>query len=89
LLNWGYTYDDALKIQKRQYEKDKYLQLMDLKDGYSKKRMIEIIKDRASYLLSRGATLNNPHIPEGYLSNLIKIEGNYPQTLRNLVRKEI
>jgi hypothetical protein len=39
---------------------------MDLDDGYSLSRMVEILADRWMYLTKRGSTLNNPHIPARY-----------------------
>lgn len=43
---------------------------MDLPDGYSPKRMLEILRLRARYLLDRGSTLNNPHIPKRFFATL-------------------
>jgi len=82
-----YTYQDAKTIQKRQYNKSKYLQLQDLDTGYSPKRMLEIVRDRAKYLMERGSTLNNPHIPFSYFNGWQKIRRNHAQTLRQLVEE--
>jgi len=46
----------------------KYRKLMDLQDGYSAQRMLEILRRRCQYLLLRGATLNNPSIPSAHFS---------------------
>lgn len=82
-----YTYDDAKAIQKMQYKKKQYLQLQDLDQGYSPKRMLEIVKDRAQYLIERGSTLNNPHIPFGYFEGWAEITDNHAAQLRIMVRE--
>lgn len=81
-----YTYEDAKAIQKQQYSKQKYLELQDLKSGYSPERMLEILKDRAQYLIERGSTLNNPHIPFSYFNGWVEITQNHAEQLRDMVR---
>lgn len=81
----AYTYEDAKYIQKGQYEKSKYLDLQDLESGYSPKRMLEIVKDRAKYVMERGSTLNNPHIPFSYFKEWEEITDSHAQRLRFLV----
>ena len=81
-----YTYDDAKAIQKMQYKKEQYLQLQDLEQGYSPKRMLEIVKDRVQYLIERGSTLNNPHIPFTYFDGWTEITKNHARQLRIMVR---
>lgn len=81
----SYSYDDAKSIQKMQYKKEKYLQLQDLESGYSPARMLEIIKDRTRYLIKRGSTLNNPHIPFSYFEGWVEITNNHAQQLRTMV----
>ncbi|MEL6441655.1 MAG: hypothetical protein AAFQ80_20675 [Cyanobacteria bacterium J06621_8] len=61
-----YSLEDAKSIQKRQYSTNKYIELQDIGNGYSKNRMLQILQDRATYLMKRGSTLNNPHIPGSY-----------------------
>jgi hypothetical protein len=80
-----YTLDDAKSLQKKQYTSTQYQQLMDIKGGYSKVRMLEIMKDRATYLMARGSTLNNPHIPLSYFDGWVRIEENHADELRALV----
>lgn len=80
-----YTYEDAKRIQKRQYSKTTYLALQDLESGYSPNRMLEIIRDRANYLMKRGSTLNNPHIPLSYFKNWLEITKDHAAILRQLV----
>jgi len=82
-----YTYGDAKSIQKMQYKKKQYIQLQDLEQGYSPKRMLEIVKDRAQYLIERGSTLNNPHIPFTYFDGWTEITKNHAEQLRIMVRE--
>lgn len=82
-----YTYGDAKAIQKMQYKKKQYIQLQDLEQGYSPKRMLEIVKDRAQYLIERGSTLNNPHIPFTYFDGWTEITKNHAEQLRIMVRE--
>ncbi|MEA1972468.1 MAG: hypothetical protein U9N34_04135 [Candidatus Cloacimonadota bacterium] len=82
-----YTYEDAKAIQKLQYKKEKYLELQDLEHGYSSKRMLKIVKDRAQSLIERGSTLNNPHIPFSYFDGWKEITKDHAEQLRTMVRK--
>lgn len=82
-----YSYKDVRRIQKKQYKKDKYLALQDIKGGYSSNRMLEILSDRAKYLMERGSTLNNPHIPASYFSDWEEITDNHAKRLRELVKQ--
>jgi len=82
-----YTYEDAKRLQKMQYKKKKYLALQDLDKGYSPERMLEILKDRAKYLVERGSTLNNPHIPFSYFKGWTEITENHSEQLREMVKK--
>jgi len=81
-----YSYEDAKGLQKNQYKKEKYIELQDIDNGYSPERMLEILQDRAKYLVERGSTLNNPHIPFTYFNGWIEITDNHAQVLRGLVR---
>ena len=83
----SYSFEDARKLQKKQYNKDKYIKLQDFENGYSPKRMLEILQDRAKYLVERGSTLNNPHIPYSYFDGWQEITDNHAQVLRELVRE--
>lgn len=82
-----YNYDDAKAIQKMQYNKVQYLNLQDLNQGYSPERMLEIVKDRVQYLIERGSTLNNPHIPFSYFEGWVEITNNHAEQLRIMVRE--
>jgi len=80
-----YDYKDAQSIQKKQYSKSRYIALQDVDGGYSPTRMLEILSDRAKYLIERGSTLNNPHIPARYFNGWEEITQNHAQRLRQLV----
>jgi len=85
----SYSIEDAKSIQKRQYSTNKYLELQDTKSGYSKDRMLNILKDRATYLMERGGTLNNPHIPGSYFKEWEEITENHAARLREMVHDYI
>jgi len=81
-----YTYEDAKGLQKNQYSRSEYRELEDIPGGYSPERMLEMLRDRAKYLVQRGSTLNNPHIPFRYFNGWVEITENHAETLRSLVR---
>ena len=64
----AYALEDAKALYKQQWKKDEYLAKMDLPNGYTPNRMLEILRLRARYLLDRGSTLNNPHIPKSFFA---------------------
>lgn len=84
-----YTLADAQTLHKRQYSITEYREKMDLGLGYSPERMLSIFKDRAQYLVRRGATLNNPHIPASYFDGWEHLTENHAQRLRELVVEAI
>lgn len=84
-----YTYEDAKKLHKNQYNRAQYEELKDVEGGYSPVRMLQIFKARLTYITQRGSTLNNPHIPLSYFEPLFKIEENFQEKLRELVRAEL
>ncbi|MCT7978021.1 hypothetical protein [Laspinema olomoucense] len=84
-----YTLKDANKLHKRQYSMEEYLSKMDLKPGYSPERMLAILQDRCQYLIERGSTLNNPHIPASYFKGWERIANNHAQRLRELVAEAL
>jgi len=81
-----YSLTDAKALHKQQYSQTEYEEFMDEDNGYSPKRMLEILKDRCEYLLRRGSTLNNPHIPKNFIANWEQITRNHPEELRRLVK---
>ncbi len=84
-----YSLTDAQQIQKRQYPQQKYRALQDVSDGYSPARMLEILQDRVRYLVERGSTLNNPHIPESYFAGWERITNDHAARLRQMVKQSI
>jgi hypothetical protein len=68
-----FTRAAAWNLQKKQLTTADYKRLADVTlDGdssptaFSRRRMTELVLLRVRYLLQRGATLNNPHIPNSY-----------------------
>lgn len=84
-----YTLAEANSIQKKQYKIKEYKELMDVDDGYSPETMLKIFQDRCRYLLSRGATLNNPHIPASYFKGWERITKNHSEKLIKLVNQAL
>lgn len=85
----SFSLEDARRIHKKQLRVDEYRELMDLEDGYSRERMLEILGRRAHYVVSRGATLNNPHIPKSYFEGWERITHNHAARLRELVTEAL
>jgi hypothetical protein len=81
-----YTLRDAKKLQKNQYSAAEYKAKMDSENGYTPGRMLDIFKERIKYVIERGATLNNPHIPADYFKSWTVISEDYAVTIRSLVR---
>ncbi|UWR03767.1 hypothetical protein K3740_03445 [Ruegeria conchae] len=84
-----YSLEDAQALHKKQLSKAEYLRLLDRPDGYSKERMLEILKMRCVYVVERGSTLNNPHIPKNVLEKFPKITEDHAERLRELVRQSL
>lgn len=83
-----YTTDDAKAIMKMQWTAKQYRDNADMANGgYSRARMLMVLQERCGYVIRRGATLNNPGIPNTYLGKLERIERNHAATLRRLVRQ--
>jgi hypothetical protein len=80
-----YSLEDARKLQKKQYNTKRYFELMDQSEGYSPERMLKILQERCGYLIQRGSTLNNPHIPGSFFSGWEKITVDHASRLRELV----
>ncbi|MGO3358599.1 MAG: hypothetical protein ACTILK_06335 [Bifidobacterium crudilactis] len=81
-----YSLADAMSIMKKQWTVAQYRQQQDKTCGYSLSRMIEILQYRAQYVIARGSTLNNPHIPQSYFAGMTHITDDPSITLRNMVR---
>jgi len=84
-----YVLTDARRIHKQQYSAAEYKAKMDVKDGYSPTRMLDILRERARYLILRGSTLNNPHIPGSYFKHWTKITEDHAEALRRMVLEAI
>lgn len=82
-----YTYDDARGLHKRQLRRQEYTDLEDVLGGYSQDRMLKIFRDRARYLIERGSTLNNPHIPASYFNGWPRITKDHAAVLVRMVRE--
>jgi hypothetical protein len=81
-----YSLEDAKSIMKRQWRVSDYKAKQDLSNGYSPKRMMEMLQERCTYVIHRGGTLNNPKIPKSYFKNWEKITEDHAERLRKLVR---
>ena len=82
----SYTIEDAKYIQKKQYKQAEYIEMQDLDNGYSPEKMLQILRERAEYIIQRGSTLNNPHIPFSYFKGWKQIKENHAEELRVLVK---
>lgn len=82
-----YTLADARALQKNQMSASEYAARMDVDGGYSPERMLEFVKERVRYLIERGSTLNNPHIPAGFIQTWPEIRADHAQALRDHVRE--
>ena len=55
----------------RRFTAPLYRALMDRDDGFSPEMMLTLLQERCRYLLDRGSTRNNPHIPQTRLRVLV------------------
>lgn len=86
----SFSVEDARLIMKNQWRAAQYRAQADVSETrFSRVRMVKLLQQRCAYVIRRGATLNNPHIPERYLSaqGLERIERDHAATLRRLVRR--
>ena len=84
-----YSLEDAKALQKQQLSRNEYHEMMDLEGGYSVGRMLDLLKLRCSYVIRRGSTLNNPHIPKVVLERFPVITSEHAAELRKLVAQEL
>lgn len=93
-----YSLEDVKFLMKKQYSITEYRDRMDILEvinnknepiAYSPEKMLEFLKDRCEYLLNRGSTLNNPHIPASYFHGWEPITTNHAQHLRALVTQTL
>jgi hypothetical protein len=77
---------DARRLMKNQYGAAKYDSATDLSGGgYSRTAMLTMLRERCEYLIRRGSTLNNPHIPASYFAGWERITEDHAARLRELV----
>lgn len=78
---------EAERIMKKQWTADQYKTNADLPGGmFSREAMLTMLQARCEYVIRRGATLNNPHIPEKYLRDRLEpIFKDHASTVRRLV----
>lgn len=77
---------DARRLMKNQYGRAQYEAAADLPGRrYSPNAMLQMLRERCGYLIRRGSTLNNPHIPASYFAGWEHIERNHAARLRELV----
>jgi hypothetical protein len=73
-----YEMADAKRLHKRQWSSEQYRASRDVRiDGRPKispRNMLEILKLRAEYIASRGATLNNPHVTKRFLERFVNTD---------------
>ena len=81
-----FTLSDAKRLMKNQYRAADYAAAADLPDGeYSRQAMLGMLRERCAYVIKRGSTLNNPHIPASYFANWERITEDHAARLRELV----
>lgn len=79
----SYVFDDVSALMKKQWVVARYREAADMPGGrYSRERMLELLRERFAYVIRRGATLNNPHIPAQYFAKLDPITKNHAAVLR-------
>lgn len=72
-------------LMKKLMTKKRREDFMDVAPGYSPDAMLDILKERVKYLIQRGSTLNNPHIPREFFEEFEKIFDDPASTLRRMI----
>lgn len=81
-----FTRADARRLMKNQYGAADYEAAADLPGGeYSRRAMLTMLRQRCEYVIRRGSTLNNPHIPASYFADWERITEDHAARLRELV----
>lgn len=80
-----YSIEQARTLMGRRWRAWEYRDEQDLEAGYSLARMTEMLQQRARYVISRGSTLNNPHIEASYFAQFERITSEPAARLRALV----
>lgn len=82
----AFSREDARRLMKNQYAARDYEQAADLPGGgYSRQAMLDMLRQRCAYVIRRGSTLNNPHIPSGFFDGWERITDDHAARLRELV----
>ncbi len=77
---------DAQRLMKNQFSAADYSNAADLsKDEYSRVAILTMLQQRCAYVIRRGSTLNNPHIPAGFFKDWERITEDHAARLRELV----
>lgn len=91
-----YTLEDARALHKKQLSAEEYKAQFDVPSdsptGYSPQKMLEILRLRARYLMERGSTLNNPHIPKSFFdkfSDEERVVRNHAERLKRRLEEEL
>jgi len=81
--------DEARRLMKNQYGAEDYSAVADLDgEAYSREAMLAMLRERCSYVIRRGSTLNNPHIPAGFFRGWERIEDDHAARLRELALRQ-
>lgn len=81
-----FTLADARRLMKNQYSAADYATATDLPGGeYSRAAMLAMLRKRCEYVIRRGSTLNNPHIPARFFASWERITEDHAARLRELV----
>ncbi|HEY1777055.1 MAG TPA: hypothetical protein VGG41_12925 [Solirubrobacteraceae bacterium] len=77
---------EARQLMKNQYSAAQYERAADEPEQhYSRVAMLAMLRERCRYVIERGSTLNNPHIPASHFAGWEQIERNHAARLRELV----
>jgi hypothetical protein len=82
----SFAAEDAKRLMKNQYRAVDYVAAADLGNGrFSRRAMLRLLQQRCGYVIQRGSTLNNPHIPASHFAGWLRITSDHAATLRDLV----
>jgi hypothetical protein len=84
-----YSLDEAKSLHKKQLSAKQYAALIGPQGGVSPESMLDLLKLRCRYVIERGSTLNNPHIPKAALEAFPIITANHADELRRLVAESL
>jgi hypothetical protein len=85
-----FTLADAKRLMKNQYSAADYEAAADLPGGeYSRAAMLAMLRERCEYVIRRGSTLNNPHIPSSFFDGWEQITEDHAARLRELVAEAL